>query len=510
MARFAKNTPAQTKQALKTKTMSTVTYEGAPAHVKDDRTALFTLAVTTLLKDKFYESADKQLDRLQTLTRTVTQADPQWVMDFAKWLRNDAYIRSASIVVAAEYVRAGGPHGRAVVDSVLQRADEPAEMIGYWHNKYGRKLPAAIKRGVADATQRLYNEYAVQKYDGLSNDYRIGDVLQLVHSKPKADWQSELFRYALDRRYNGSDAVPGERLTQIRNSKALDEQIRAEGVENFVQRPDAAELLRGAGWTWERLSGYGAVTAATWEAVIPSMGYMALLRNLRNFEQAGIGKELVNYVNGVIADPARVRTSKQFPYRFYNAYKNVESNKFKQSLEEALNESVHNMPVFDGDTHVTIDTSGSMTGGWGYRATTSETAPIVTAAIFGVALYLRNDGRLSQFANYAETIKLPAGTDVLSGVDYIVKQSGSVGHGTDFSSVKNIMGSEKRLVVLTDGQYMRGFTPSVPLHYVDIVGYRNIPESNGTQFNYGGLTDATLRAMPLLERGATQQWPWDD
>lgn len=510
MAKFAQNT-ATNRGVLRTTGTPTTTYEGGPASYKDDKTALFTLGVTTLLKDKFYESGNAQLTRLQQLVRRVTKADPQWVADFAKWLRNDAYIRSASIVVAAEYVAAGGPNGRSVVASVIQRADEPAEMLGYWHAVHGRRLPAAVKRGVADASVRVFNEYTVQKYDGSARDYRVGDVINIVHPKPKAEWQSDLFSYALDRRYKGSDAVPAESLTQIQASKELDELLRAEGVDKFFARPDAAELLRQAGWTWERVSGYGAFSAKTWEALVPTMGYMALLRNLRNFEQAGVSASTVKYINSVLSDPERVRSSKQFPYRFYNAYVNVESNKFKQALEEALNESIHNLPTFNGHTHVTIDTSGSMQGGYGWgRSRNGDTPPVTTAAIFGVGLALRNDATLSQFASSAAKIVLPKGTDVLSGVRHVERQIGKVGHGTDFSTVKRLMGDEQRLVVLTDGQYMRGFKPTVWTHYVDIVGYQTAPATDGKTFMYGGLTDATLRSMPLLERGAAQQWPWDE
>jgi hypothetical protein len=51
---------------------------------------------------------------------------------FVPYLRETMHLRSASLVMAAEYVRAGGPWGRADVASALRRADEPAEMLAYW------------------------------------------------------------------------------------------------------------------------------------------------------------------------------------------------------------------------------------------------------------------------------------------------------------------------------------------------------------------------------------------
>ena len=71
-------------------------------------------------------------------------------------------------------------------------------------------------------------------------------------------------------------------------------------------------------------------------SVIPSMGYMALLRNLRNFDEAGISDERARYVREVLADPERVAKSRQFPYRFWSAYKNVPSLDWASTLEKAL------------------------------------------------------------------------------------------------------------------------------------------------------------------------------
>lgn len=102
-----------------------------------------------------------------------------------------------------------GPSNRQVVDSVLLRADEPGELLGYWTSRYGRAVPKPVKRGIADAVRRLYNGRALLKYDTASKGYRFGDVLNLVHAAPDPakPWQGDLFRYALDRRHHPEDAV---------------------------------------------------------------------------------------------------------------------------------------------------------------------------------------------------------------------------------------------------------------------------------------------------------------
>ena len=59
----------------------------------------------------------------------------------------------------------------------------------------------AIKRGVADAAQRLYNERNYLKWDSSRNKVRWADVIELTHPTPVAEWQSALFKLAIDARH---------------------------------------------------------------------------------------------------------------------------------------------------------------------------------------------------------------------------------------------------------------------------------------------------------------------
>ncbi|MFF5129390.1 hypothetical protein ACFY41_20945 [Streptomyces syringium] len=38
---------------------------------------------------------------------------------------------------------------------MLQRADEPGELLGYWTSRYGRNPPEPAKRGLTDAAFRM-------------------------------------------------------------------------------------------------------------------------------------------------------------------------------------------------------------------------------------------------------------------------------------------------------------------------------------------------------------------
>ena len=175
--------------------------------LRDAESELFLLAATNMVgEDTFYERAPVRDARFVALVHHVTGTNPEFVAGLAPYLRTTLLMRSAAVVMAAEYVAAGGSHGRAVVDGVLQRADEPAELLGYWLTTHGRNVPMAVKRGVADAARRLYTERAALRYDGLSRQVRMADVIELTHPHPGDERQSALFRWLLDRRHH-DDAV---------------------------------------------------------------------------------------------------------------------------------------------------------------------------------------------------------------------------------------------------------------------------------------------------------------
>lgn len=349
------------------------THEGAMGFGRDQKSELFLLAVSNMVKEKtFYEGAGDRDARFRTLVHLITQDDPSWIARFVPFLRDTMQLRSASLVMAAEYVKAGGPNGRSVVESALKRADEPAEMLAYWLQEYGRKLPAPVKRGVADAVKRLYNERAALKYDGVGKAWRMGDVLELVHPKPSAQWQSALFKYLLDRRHNRED-VNLEELPFIR------------GLAKWEANGRPIPLPEGI--TWERLSGTRKMDKEAWEAVIPQMGYMALLRNLRNFDEAGVSDEIAQGVAQRLADPEQVAKSRQFPIHFFSALKQVSSFRWHQALESALQGSLVNVPSLPGKTLIMVDVSGSMFYDGLSERSTVKRAEI--AALFGSALAIR-------------------------------------------------------------------------------------------------------------------------
>lgn len=525
MSKFA-NQPAQLSSPIKTldTAPSTVTFEDAPAYTRDAKSELFLLAVTNMVSEPtFYEAGTERDQRFIGLIHQVTQDDPDWMLEFIPWLRRGALMRSASVQAAAEYVKAGGPNGRRVIAATLWRADEPAELIAYWFSRYGKNLPMPVKRGVADAARHLYTEKAALKYDGKGNAWRMGDVIQLAHVKPIDEKQAKLFKYLLDRRYGATGDTEGLILVETRK--------RLEAVPDAFRRGMLGELSRGETWEW--LSGWipGGMDAQAWEAVIPHMGYMALLRNLRNFDQADIDPMVAKTVEHKLADFEEVKNSRQFPYRFYSAYKNVGSLRWAHALEVALEQSTQNIPRIGGRTLVLTDTSSSMQSPVSGR---SQIAHYEIAGLFAAAVARQCDSvRLISWADTHSDIGFNRGDSVLRTVEKVNKHIGRDGHGTQLMQAIGAYQGEDRVVIFSDMQLMdggarygwqnggswgrhqpinvRGVIPaSVPVFVFNTGGYQPTPVRSGSDniYELGGFTDAVFRMIPLVENRGV--WPWQN
>lgn len=492
-----------------------LTHEGGMGYVRNARSELFLQAVAEMAEDTYYESAEERQARMAANIRSVIaeKGGWDWICNLVSWLRNEGQMRSASVMIAAEAVanadaRPGieGPSPRQLISSAALRPDEPAELLGYWLTNHGRKIPAPVKRGIADAATRLYNERNALKYDGQSRGVRMGDVIELTHPTPKDQGQSALFKQLIDNRHN-RDGAPHGSLPLL----TLDYQLQRLPVE---ARRAALSNAIDAGWSWERLAGWlpGGMDAKAWEAIIPSMGYMALLRNLRNFDQAGINKSTIKYIQERLADPEQVAKSRQFPYRFLSAFQATESLNWGQQLEEALSLSVNNVPKFEGRTLVLVDTSGSMQSPVGGQRSSAYRCDV--AALFGAVLAQRNIGSVD-LAIYASNVApwpVKSGASILRTVKSMHSAIGSVGHGTNtWQAIRSQYAGHDRIVVLTDEQsHDSGTNPGCWMHFINLAGYRvaTAPKDRRT-FAYGGFTDAMFRLLPTMEQGVSGRWPWE-
>jgi hypothetical protein len=494
-----------------------VTAEGAPGFAREPKLELFLLAVSNMVGEQtFYESAGDRDVRFRELVAKVAVADPEWFARFVPWLRLGANLRSASVVAALEgakaQVAAAIPGSRAVVDAALQRADEPGEALAYWLSVHGRALPKPVKRGIADAAVRLYHERSLLKYDSDGRALRFADVLELTHPSPRDAAQGELFQHALDRRHQRGNPVP-EALRVLRAR----EELMALPVEQRAAVLDP-QALAAAGMTWEALAGWrqGPLDAAAWYAMIPSMGYLALLRNLRNFDQAGVSDEVAAVVAAKLSDPDEVDRSRVLPMRFLSAYNAAPSLRWAYPLEKALQFALGNVPRLGGRTLILIDTSGSMDSPF---SRDGSLRCWDAATMFGLAVAARAaDATVVSFSNDTKLFDLRPGESVLKAVQRFKEGGWFFGGGTETEhAVRKHHAGHDRVLILTDEQahwhgsadVAAAVPAKVPVYTWNLAGYRlGHTPSVAKRHTFGGLTDAAFAMIGLIESGESSTWPF--
>lgn len=159
-----------------------------------------------------------------------------------------------------------------------------------------KRLSHQLRRGIAKAFCK-FDEYQFAKYKAQDKPITLRDALFIAHPKAENEQQQELF-----------DRIARQEL----------------------QTP----------YTWEtRLSEAGQVKGLeqkrqVWTELIKSrrMGYMAMLRNLRNMLSAEVDDETMQIVYDYLSSEQAVLNSKQLPFRFLSAYLILDMAELAQEL----------------------------------------------------------------------------------------------------------------------------------------------------------------------------------
>lgn len=241
--------------------MSVKTHEGGKAFARSPQQELFLRATTMFAgQDHFYESANEADTRAVELIRDLAVTDYSWVCGFLPWLRQKGNIRTMSTVLAVEAVRArlntkvdvlimdaanhtlhGVPvlTNRQLINSVLQRPDEPGKMLKYHFEHYGKTVPISIKRGIADSLDRMLNQRQALRYDKPGDEIRLGDVVEFTHPHAKNDLQGLLYTHLITNRHDREGYEPDVRLKEIHARWVL------QGMDPAQRHEFAAEVQAG-------------------------------------------------------------------------------------------------------------------------------------------------------------------------------------------------------------------------------------------------------------------------
>ncbi len=489
---------------FKGKVKQTVNYEGEKAFVLTPQLELYTAVATAALSDQFYEKVTDKLVRLREL---IAKNDAAFVAKLAIYAREQMYLRTVPLVLAVELAKqhSGDAMVSKLTNRVVQRADEIAELLAYYalanerkNVKQLNKMSKQLQKGLADAFNK-FDEYQFAKYNR-DAQVKLKDALFLVHPKAKDEAQQILF-----------DKIVKDEL-QVPYTWEVE--LSAVGQQKF----GTVELKNAA-------------VKATWEGLIFSnkMGYMATMRNLRNILQAEVSKEALNKVCAYIADAKAVANSKQLPFRFLAAYrelkelKNGRVGKVLEALEEAVLQSAANIAGYDEDTKVVIaaDVSASM-----QKAVSAKSKLMLYDIGLMLAMLLQNRCQhvvTGMFGDTWKTISV-AKKNILANVQEFYKREGEVGYSTNgYLVIKDLLQRNKavdKVMLFTDCQLWNSnnsaesiaalwkqykqIAPQAKLYLFDLAGYGNTPLNVQRDDVYliAGWSDKIFNVLKAIEEGS--------
>jgi hypothetical protein len=304
---------------------------GEPQYYRDGINSNATIKnISTIIDHSIFPDLFKDkrsaVDVFEQAIDNSLSFDFQATLDLALELRTEYLMRLNPSVI---FVRALSHESRKsfnemnpgymknIGKKIAERPDDLTNQFDYYMFKNGTKskLPSLIKRTWAERLEE-YSRYQLNKYKGK----KLIDLVRISHAS--------------------NDDIS---------------ELMTTGKLNILETEMTWESLKSAGKNWQEILK---------QITVP---HMALLKNLR-----GIFKEISDLDTTVkILDGLKsgVLKGKQFPFRYWSAYKAVKSSEevnnkrlILDALEECLDIAVANMPKLKGKVACLSDNSGSAWG----------------------------------------------------------------------------------------------------------------------------------------------------
>ena len=516
---------------------TTLNRAGGEAFALTPELELYTAVVTASLSDKFYETANERIKRIAEL---VGKCDARFVAQLAVYARREMNLRSVPLFLVVELAKhhSGDNLVSRTIEKVVLRADEIMELLHcyQWRNSQNttcteasapKKKLAKLSHQIQVGLQRAFNnfdEYQFAKYDRNNLEVKLRDALFIVHPKAKDDAQQKLF-----------DKITSKTLE---TPYTWETELSALGQHEFESDVDKQMAF-----------------TKKWEELIDSgkLGYMAMLRNLRNFLENGISRESLTDVANRLSDEREVIRSKQFPFRFLSAYREVKrvENKKTQVMFEALEKAAlattqdngaedrllllnalekavlatsNNIAGFDEHTRVLLacDVSGSM-----YSPISPKSS--VKNYDIGLVLAMLLKNRCKNvvsgiFGDEWKLVNLPS-TGILSNVEKMYEREGEVGYSTNGYKVIDYLNRENlvldKVMMFTDCQMWDSYgnihsirkewdkykqiAPNAKLYLFDLSGYGTTPLNiiRDDVTLIAGWSDRIFEMLEAIEKGSS-------
>ena len=485
------------KRVSKSEVKPVITHQGGQGYTQKSEKELVGLLATGL-SNTYYEQETEREIRFKSVLNTVASKNSLFAAKALVYARTVFGQRSVTHYGAVEMIShlSGSELGKRFFSKrdrkenrggIVFRLDDMAEILACYQAKNGvdAPIPNSIKKGFKEAIEHS-DAYVLAKYQMKSRGVSLVDIVNLVRPIPT--------------KMNGRITLPGEAYEKaIKGTKFEkgNKNYRAEYAEIPVKIEDGISIptlhalvigvLKQFNTVEDKNTDAGKTVAAkvktgeiTKEQAIVELnetktenysdliktkkiGYLALLRNVRNILKTG-DQELLDIACVQLTDEVFIKKSLVFPHQIDLALEIMLAEfggktlqKIATALNDAYEKSIPNLAELfnEGRTAVVLDVSGSM----GARikigkGVSGNTSALDKGSLIASTLAKGISADMYVFANSCAPVRFNP-LDSINTLKNNLNRGHSVGGGTHWASIfpeLSKYGKYDRVFIISDEQ----------------------------------------------------------
>ena len=531
----------------------TVSHEGGRNFTQTPEKELISILATGM-SNTFYETEGTREKRFREVLEKIAKKNPLFAAKALIYARSVMGQRSVTHLGAVNLTKflSGTDWGKKFFSKrnrrgnnggIVYRLDDMAEILSCYYAKNGTNAPLsnAIKKGFKDAIENA-DQYELAKYQMKSRGVSLVDIVNLVHPKetnrqgfvdvPVADYRKAItgtkFKEdveSLDGNYRIS-TLRALVLGLLKQFNTVEDKNTKAGQEvaNLVKSGELSKAQAEKVLTESKAANYADLIATK------KIGYLALLRNMRNIIKTG-DATLLNDACALLTNKEMIKKSLVWPHQIDLAmevmlleFSGRALGKVTNALSKAYELAIPNLEELfpEGETAIVYDTSGSMFSHWnsvkipsGGRQASISKQPADKATLIAATLAKGVGADVYQVASWTEGVRGFNPNDSINTIkNVLTREQGRVGHGTEYTSVfSKFLELKKRydrVIIIGDGQTRGDFVAAGRnyanvygqpyVYYVDLCGYSSSPvKENNTTFKINGYGPDIYEHMKNVE-----------
>lgn len=480
----------------------TVTLEGGKGFNQKPEYELIGI-LSTGLENTFYEKESERDKRFAEVLAEVAKKNKLFAAKALIYARTVFGQRTVTHRGAVELVKflAGDEMGKKFFSKrsrkenkggIVYRLDDMLEILACYLAKNGENapIPNSIKKGFALAIEEA-DMYELAKYQAKNRNVSLVDIVNLVHpieSKKNGFVEITIEDYAkaikgtkyMQDSFEATGEINGNHTIKISALRALVlgllKQFNTVEDKNTEAGKQVSNAVKSGELTTEqaeeklnelKTENFGELI------VTKKIGYLALLRNLRNILKTN-DTALLDAACDLLVEPNFIKKSLVWPHQIDLAleimlleFSGSPMQKVTKALDIAYEASIPNLEKLlpEGRTAVVFDTSASMEGGYGNgvqimvgnKSTKINKAPAEKAALIAATFAKGVAGDVYHFGTHCAQIKGWNPNDSINTLKReFISHNGECGHGTDFGSCFKLFEKTNnkydRVIIISDEQ----------------------------------------------------------